>query len=199
MRAGSRGGGGYGPSSMLNEEENPFIPHSNDIDYSAIKLPTDLPLTGPQKAACLSALTSRLTLVQGPPGTGKTHVACAIIDAWQRNDPSKKILAVADSNVAADNLMEGLSQRGIRSVRVGNGSESDLQEEAISDLSRYRDYTRLKQNGMFGEAKAVRVTLFREAVKRHAVIIATCVGSGHELLDEMVFQRVIIDEGAQSI
>lgn len=67
------------------------------------------------------------------------------------------------------------------------------------DLSRYRDYTRLKQNGMFGEAKAVRVTLFREAVRRHAVIIATCVGSGHELLDEMVFPRVIIDEGAQSI
>ncbi|RQX67743.1 AAA family protein [Toxoplasma gondii CAST] len=197
------------PSSLLSQvamqarsqltDRNDFTMPSPEIDLSDVVLPTGLPLTRPQKAACLSALTNRLTLVQGPPGTGKTHVACAIIDAWQRNDPSKKILAVADSNVAADNLMEGLSARGIRSVRVGNGSESDLQEEAIADLGRYRDYVRLKQNGMFGEAKTVRMALFREAIRRQPVIIATCVGSGHEMFDDLVFSRVIIDEGAQAI
>lgn len=42
------------------------------------------------------------------------------------------LLCVGGWFFVADNLMEGLSQRGIRSVRVGNGSESDLQEEAIS-------------------------------------------------------------------
>ncbi|PFH32354.1 AAA family protein [Besnoitia besnoiti] len=185
--------------NQLEADKSSFSTMPREVNYDDIILPTDLPLTGPQKAACLSALTNRLTLVQGPPGTGKTHVACAIIDAWQRNDPTKKILAVADSNVAADNLMEGLSARGIRSVRVGNGSESDLQEEAIADLGRYRDYLRLKQNGMFGEAKTVRMALFREAVRRQPVIIATCVGSGHEMFDDLVFSRVIIDEGAQAI
>nr|CEL65285.1 TPA: ATP-dependent helicase, putative [Neospora caninum Liverpool] len=185
--------------NQLASDRNDFGTPSPETDLTDVVLPTGLPLTRPQKAACLSALTNRLTLVQGPPGTGKTHVACAIIDAWQRNDPSKKILAVADSNVAADNLMEGLSARGIRSVRVGNGSESDLQEEAIADLGRYRDYVRLKQNGMYGEAKTVRMALFREAIRRQPVIIATCVGSGHEMFDDLVFPRVIIDEGAQAI
>ncbi|CDI76960.1 ATP-dependent helicase, putative [Eimeria acervulina] len=134
----------------------------------------------------------------GPPGTGKTHVACAIIDAWQRINPTKKILAVADSNVAADNLMEGLSNRGIRSVRVGSGSESDLKEESIQDLPRYRDLLRMRDKNS-GEARSLRMLLVREAVRKYNVIIATCVGSGHEMFDDVTFERVIIDECAQSI
>ena len=41
--------------------------------------------------------------------------------------------------------------------------------------------------------------LYREAVRRYSVIIATCVGSGHEMFDDVTFERVIIDECAQSI
>ncbi|CDJ69231.1 ATP-dependent helicase, putative [Eimeria necatrix] len=162
------------------------------------RLPTGLPLNEAQRQATISAMTNRLTLVQGPPGTGKTHVACAIIDAWQRINPTKKILAVADSNVAADNLMEGLSNRGIRSVRVGSGSESDLKEESIQDLPRYRDLLRMRDKNS-GEARSLRMLLVREAVRKYNVIIATCVGSGHEMFDDVTFERVIIDECAQSI
>ncbi|KAF8820058.1 AAA family protein [Cardiosporidium cionae] len=43
------------------------------------------------------------------------------------------------------------------------------------------------------------MTLFREAVKRSNVIIATCIGSGHEIMEDEVFPRVIIDECSQSI
>ncbi|XP_026191757.1 uncharacterized protein LOC34622030 [Cyclospora cayetanensis] len=181
------------PSSSRSSMED-----SHEMLADGFRLPTGLPLNEAQRQATISAMTNRLTLVQGPPGTGKTHVACAIIDAWQRLNPTKKILAVADSNVAADNLMEGLSNRGIRSVRVGSGSESDLKEESIQDLPRYRDLLRMRDKNS-GEARSLRMLLVREAVRKYSVIIATCVGSGHEMFDDVTFERVIIDECAQSI
>ncbi|KAL8453752.1 hypothetical protein Emed_000693 [Eimeria media] len=181
------------PSSSRSALDEPY-----EMLPDGYRLPTDLKLNEAQRQATISAMTNRLTLVQGPPGTGKTHVACAIIDAWRRLNPTKKILAVADSNVAADNLMEGLSLRGIRTVRFGSGSESDLKEESIQDLPRYSEYLRLRETKP-AEARSLRMMLYKEAVRRNSVIIATCVGSGHEMFDEVVFERVIIDECAQSI
>ncbi|CRG98365.1 erythrocyte membrane-associated antigen, putative [Plasmodium relictum] len=189
---------------MLNEALNKQIDntHVEDIDkylIESINLPTNLPLNDSQKLACLSALTRRLTLVQGPPGTGKTHVACAIIDSWHRQNSNKKILAVADSNVAANNLVEGLKKRNIQAVRVGAGSDSDFHEEAIMEFHRYKDLLKLRKNNMQKEAKVMKALLFLEAVKKYNVVIATCVGSGHEIFDNEKFERVIIDECAQSI
>ncbi|CRG98005.1 erythrocyte membrane-associated antigen, putative [Plasmodium gallinaceum] len=189
---------------LLNEALNKQIDntHVEDIDkylIESINLPTNLPLNDSQKLACLSALTRRLTLVQGPPGTGKTHVACAIIDSWHRQNSNKKILAVADSNVAANNLVEGLKKRNIQAVRVGAGSDSDFHEEAIMEFHRYKDLLKLRKNNMQKEAKVMKALLFLEAVKKYNVVIATCVGSGHEIFDNEKFERVIIDECAQSI
>ncbi|SBT86861.1 erythrocyte membrane-associated antigen, putative [Plasmodium malariae] len=189
---------------LLNEALNKQIgnTHVDEIDQyliESINLPTNLPLNDSQKLACLSALTRRLTLVQGPPGTGKTHVACAIIDSWHRQNSNKKILAVADSNVAANNLVEGLKKRNIQAVRVGAGSDSDFHEEAIMEFHRYKDLLKLRKNNMQKEAKVMKALLFLEAVKKYNVVIATCVGSGHEIFDNEKFERVIIDECAQSI
>ncbi|KJP89295.1 hypothetical protein AK88_00957 [Plasmodium fragile] len=191
-------------ADLLNDALNRQIgkTHTDDIDQyliESINLPTNLPLNDSQKLACLSALTRRLTLVQGPPGTGKTHVACAIIDSWHRQNSNKKILAVADSNVAANNLVEGLKKRNIQAVRVGAGSDSDFHEEAIMDFHRYKDLLKLRKNNLQKEAKVMKALLFLEAVRKYNVVIATCVGSGHEIFDNEKFERVIIDECAQSI
>ena len=59
-----------------------------------------------------------MSLIQGPPGTGKTHTAIRILESWAKEDFGT-ILAVADSNVAVDNLLEGLLNRGVRAVRLG--------------------------------------------------------------------------------
>ncbi|GBE59511.1 AAA family protein, putative [Babesia ovata] len=161
-------------------------------------LPTTIPLTPAQSDACKSALTNPVTLIQGPPGTGKTQVACAIIDCW-RQQTKEKILAVADSNVAADNLIEGLNSRGINALRIGFGSESLLQEESLKRLAKYNRYKSLREAGCHKEANSMRMVMITEAIKQHQVIIATCVGSGNDILSNYAFPYVVIDECAQSI
>ncbi|EKX73270.1 conserved hypothetical protein [Theileria equi strain WA] len=168
-------------------------------DTKLYSLPTPLSLTPSQTEACLSAVNNNITLIQGPPGTGKTHVACAIIDSWRRLHPQERILAVSDSNVAADTLIEALSACGIPALRIGSGSEYDLQEEGIKDLSRYQAYLYLKSKHKYKEANSLRTVLFMEAIKNNKIIIATCIGSGSDLLDNLQFSFVIVDECAQSI
>jgi len=132
-------------------------------------------LTPSQNGAVLKALQQRLSLVQGPPGTGKTHVACAILAAWASIYCSlgERILAVADSNVAADNIYVRLQKMGIECTRVGQGKEVDT---------------------LSGDA------LFRE-VQRAKIVVATCIGSGMEVLTNKSaggFQRVLVDECTQA-
>lgn len=189
---------------LLNEALNKQIEKDSieEIDkflIESVNLPTNLPLNDSQKLACISAMTRRLTLVQGPPGTGKTHVACAIVDSWHRQNSKKKILAVADSNVAANNLVEGLKKRNIQAVRVGAATDVDFHEDAIKEFTRYKELLKLRKENKLKEAKVMKALLFQEAVKKYNVVIATCVGSGHEIFDDERFERVIIDECAQSI
>ena len=61
---------------------------------------------------------SQNVVLTGSPGTGKTHTAVRILENWAIQDTGT-VLAVADSNVAVDNLLEGLLERGIRAVRLG--------------------------------------------------------------------------------
>ncbi len=67
--------------------------------------------------------------MQGPPGTGKTRTLLAFIqvlveavgDSALARKRQGAILAVGDTNAAADNLLEGLLERGINVVRGGVG------------------------------------------------------------------------------
>ena len=52
-------------------------------------------------------------VIVAPPGTGKTYTAVRVLEAWAKQDYGT-ILAVDDSNVAVDNLLEGLLELGVR-------------------------------------------------------------------------------------
>lgn len=73
------------------------------------------------RAVCDAVAASQLALVHGPPGTGKTGTLAAAIEACVRVR-GERVLAVAPSNVAADNLLERVVEAGpaLRVVRVGN-------------------------------------------------------------------------------
>mmetsp|Transcript_48698 Transcript_48698/g.90283 ORF Transcript_48698/g.90283 Transcript_48698/m.90283 type:complete len:1219 (-) Transcript_48698:123-3779(-) len=142
----------------------------------AARRPWIAALTPSQRGAVQNAIEQRLSIIQGPPGTGKTHVACAIISAWVERycRIGERVLAVADSNVAADNLHNRLETFGIDSVRVGMGKETST---IVGDQ-------------------------LWQAVRTAQVVIATCIGSGMEMLESLGqarnFPRVVIDECTQA-
>ncbi len=70
-------------------------------------------------------------LIHGPPGTGKTTTLVEIILAHLSK--GSKVLASADSNVAVDNTLEKLAQKGgVRLVRVGHPARIDSALERFS-------------------------------------------------------------------
>ena len=106
----------------------------SEIEDSINKTLELCPMNTSQLSALEKAITQTVTLIQGPPGTGKTRTACAMLAAIvnlknQRisTSPSKfpglqlhKVLACAHSNIAADNLLEGLVAQGVKCVRLGD-------------------------------------------------------------------------------
>ena len=66
-----------------------------------------------QIEAIRSGLNPGLTLVVGPPGTGKTDVAVQIISNLYHNYPNQRILMVAHSNQALNDLFEKIMERDI--------------------------------------------------------------------------------------
>lgn len=77
-----------------------------------------------QLHAVHAALSRSITLWQGPPGTGKTRTLTAMVAAavaMLQTAPAHRacVLAVAASNVAVDNLVEGLLGHGLDVVRMG--------------------------------------------------------------------------------
>lgn len=71
-----------------------------------------------QEAVCFALSAQDVAIIHGPPGTGKTTTVIElIIQAVKRGD---KVLAVAPSNTAVDNLLEKLVAAKQRVVRLGH-------------------------------------------------------------------------------
>ena len=178
----------------------------SDIDEDAVRASSKLALekygaleglNESQRLAVEGAATNRLTLVQGPPGTGKTCVAIRILQYWAAlsvaSEGGNPILATSDSNIAVDNLVEGCANVGLRVVRLGR-------PEAIRpELLRY--CVDRPQNNNNAQSNAILGSAFKEkirVIKNAEVICCTCIGSGSEILDNMTFERVLVDEATQA-
>ena len=180
-----------------------------------------------QKVACEAAISQRLTLIQGPPGTGKTHTAVRILQAWSSQNAGT-ILAVADSNVAVDNLLEGLLGLGVSAVRLGQPVKvreslreatvdaqmeshplrRDLEEhlELNEKLARRISGMKGKEKGLahrdlnrgWKEVRRIERQMRDDILDRAQVLCCTCIGVGHQLLDGRRFSRVLLDEATQA-
>eukprot|EP00467_Chlorarachnion_reptans_P000483 CAMPEP_0114530018 /NCGR_PEP_ID=MMETSP0109-20121206/25184_1 /TAXON_ID=29199 /ORGANISM="Chlorarachnion reptans, Strain CCCM449" /LENGTH=1002 /DNA_ID=CAMNT_0001712539 /DNA_START=40 /DNA_END=3047 /DNA_ORIENTATION=- len=81
-----------------------------------------------QREAIVNSIYNPISMIQGPPGTGKTTTASELISAWLRLHPRlgyfpndlRRILVVAQSNIAVDQLCEALLKRGVNALRVGS-------------------------------------------------------------------------------
>jgi regulator of nonsense transcripts 1 len=184
-------------------------------------------LNEPQLIAAKAAIERRLTLIQGPPGTGKTHTAVRILESWAKQDVGS-ILAVADSNVAVDNLLEGLLARGVRAVRLGQPvkvreklrlatidakmeihplrRDLDTQLDLNEKLSRRISSMKGKEKGLahrdikkgWKEIRRIENQIRDDILDKAQVICCTCIGSGNEILDGRKFPQVLIDESTQA-
>lgn len=139
----------------------------------------------------LTASTSRhLTLVQGPPGTGKTATALQILAYWIRSGVhgSNPPLACSDSNIAVDNMLEGLVKLGINAVRIGRP------ENTRPELLRYSIDEIIKGYSDPQERHKAKTHLINAA----HVVCCTCVGAGAGFLSKKQFAAVLVDEASQA-
>ena len=111
--------------------------------------PVDAGLNEVQKKAVSKCLGAKdFFLVHGPPGTGKTRTLTELI--VQLVKQGKRVLATADSNIAADNLILGLRKYSdLKIVRIGHPARvmEELEEYSIFALfERHEEAKKLKDS-----------------------------------------------------
>ncbi|RVX73920.1 hypothetical protein B0A52_02810 [Exophiala mesophila] len=116
--------------------------------------PVDVPkknairFTPKQVQAIVSGSQPGLSLVVGPPGTGKTDVATQIINLLYHNFPSERILLVAHSNQALNQLFQKIVALDIdprHLLRLGHGEEELDTETSYSKYGRVESFLENRQ------------------------------------------------------
>lgn len=155
--------------------------------------PLDHLLTDRQREAVRKSITTPdLCLIQGPPGTGKTRVISEIVrQAILRNE---KVLLVAPTHVAVDNVLERIGNRNeVSPVRCVHIDKLDDLPEHIQALTLHRrrefvsveTYKRSISDLKIGRARTKQIcadeTLLRESleIREQATAIEDSIASLH--------------------
>jgi intron-binding protein aquarius len=116
--------------------------------------PVDMPkknkvrFTPKQVEAIMSGTQPGLSIIVGPPGTGKTDVATQIINLLYHNFPSERILLVAHSNQALNQLFQKIIALDIdprHLLRLGHGEEELNTEASYSKYGRVESFLENRQ------------------------------------------------------
>ena len=212
------------PHDLETSAQRPPEIHGQKIRPVNLK---GMQLDDSQKMAIETAVKQRLTMIQGPPGTGKTHTAVhllrALIDMGRG-----PILACAESNVAVDNLLEGLLDLGVKAIRFGRPVKvreslreatldakvsshpkqdeiSFIREETDGIRSRLQDL-KGKDRGMahkdinknYREIRELEQRITDEVLASAEVLCTTNIGAGHFTIANRKFSIVLIDEATQA-
>lgn len=145
-------------------------------------------LNDSQLTAVKAALTRTVTLIQGPPGTGKTVVSSVVVYNLVKLY-NKKVLVVAPSNTAVDNLCVKINTLGLKVLRI-----MSKKREKLSSPIDYLCLHVLLREFQEEERDAAKCELVRQA----DVVCVTCITAGMGLLGRHEFPYVLIDEAAQS-
>ncbi|KAG5453904.1 ATP-dependent helicase NAM7 [Clonorchis sinensis] len=179
--------------------------------YSAPDLPE---LNHSQVFAVKTVLQRPLSLIQGPPGTGKTVTSASIVYHLNKIH-QKKVLVVAPSNTAVDQLCEKISRTGLKVVRLCARSREALaspvshlmlhvQAQHVKGHSELRKLQQLKdETGELSQADEKRYRLLKRELERELLVAAdvvccTCVTAGDQRLERLSFHSVLIDESTQA-
>ena len=231
---GSRAGGDSGSSAM----------HARSVELTAAMREAytnaiGVKLNPPQLSAVFGALQSfaassegdeaacSVSLIQGPPGTGKSTAAVALLKLASMS-ASGPLLACADSNAAADNLLEGLVAHGVAVCRIGRPGRSAPQLLATTmeaKLAAHPDHAELEAereqlrmlrvfaSEQTGAARRETEQVLRdgwrrvrqaeqqlqlEVMRQSEVVVATLVGCGTPAVRAMQFPLVVVDECTQA-
>lgn len=181
------------------------------------------PLNASQVQAARQIETNSVSLIQGPPGCGKTVTACMVLKKAYQGRP---MLAVADSNVASDQLFRGLCALGAQAVRVGCSTSllGELPQHSLNArLEQHPEHQRLcqlqqeaahlrsqaacepsnlkkQQEARTRQAERWRLEerMLSDVLGEAEVICTTLVGCGAPVLSELQFDLVLVDEASQA-
>ena len=212
------------PHDLVTSAQRPPEIHGQKIRPLNTK---GMTLDDSQRDAIETAVKQRLTMIQGPPGTGKTHTAVHLLKALIEMGRGP-ILACAESNVAVDNLLEGLLELGVKAVRFGRPVKvreslreatldakvsshpkqdeiNFIREETEGIRSKLHDL-KGKDRGMahkdisknYREIRELEQRITDDVLSGAEVLCSTNIGAGHFTIAKRKFSIVLIDEATQA-
>jgi superfamily I DNA and/or RNA helicase len=212
------------PHDLVSSAQRPPEIHGQKIRPVNLK---GMLLDDSQAEAIETAVGQRLTMIQGPPGTGKTHTAVHLLSALIEMGRGP-ILACAESNVAVDNLLEGLLDLDVKAIRLGRPVKvreslreatldaqvsSHPKQDEIAFIREETEGMRSKLHDLKGKDKGLahrdinkNYREIRELEQRITddvlasaqVLCTTNIGAGHFTLTNRKFSIVLIDEATQA-
>lgn len=212
------------PHDLVSSAQRPPEIHGQKIRPVNLK---GMLLDESQKQSIEAAVGQRLTLIQGPPGTGKTHTAVHLLKALIDMGRGP-ILACAESNVAVDNLLEGLLDLDVNAIRFGRPvkvreslreatldaqvsshpkqdeiafirEETDAIRSKLHDLKgKDKGFAHRDINKNYREIRELEQRITDDVLGNAQVLCTTNIGAGHFTLANRKFSIVLIDEATQA-
>jgi hypothetical protein len=155
-----------------------------------------------QAEAVKVALDNRVSLIVGPYGCGKTSVTGSIISNLLSKSEGGKVLGVAPSNAATDNLTESLAEQGLKVLRiVAKSHESKI--DSSMPISQHCLHAKLKlisypDGATQSERNKLEAEESMKMVEEADIILSTCASSRMGVIKSVgKFSAIIMDESCQ--